>query len=65
MSSLHSVPIGCEYVLIWMRSRLLLLDGYKSENIQDVGMTVLKTIETRVLYADKGKDIWHDKQGAA
>ena len=25
-------------------------------------MTVLKTIETRVLYADKGKDIWHEKQ---
>ena len=32
--------------------------------LKDVGMTVLKTLETRVLYADKGKDIWHEKQGA-
>ena len=32
--------------------------------LKDVGMTVLKTIETRMLYADKGKDIWHEKQGA-
>ena len=23
-----------------------------------------KTIKTRVLYADKGKDIWHEEQGA-
>ena len=32
--------------------------------LKDVGITVPKTLETRMLYADKGKDIWHEKQGA-
>ena len=32
--------------------------------LKDVGMTELKTLDARLLYADKGKGIWHEKQGA-
>ena len=39
--------------------------GKKNQwSVKNVRDDSVKTIETRVLYADKGKDIWHEKQDA-